>query len=90
MLESFRFPHVAKHLRYTGFIQFEQRQAPMSTLPNVGERPVVNSSASSLEQEERRRRRIAALKAAEGLWKHRTDLPKDGVEYQEQLRAEWR
>jgi hypothetical protein len=36
-----------------------------------------------------RMRRAAALKAAEGLWKDRTDIPKDGVEYQNQLRAEW-
>lgn len=37
-----------------------------------------------------RRRRIAALKVAEGLWKDRTDILKDGVQAQEQLRAEWR
>jgi len=36
-----------------------------------------------------RARRLAALKAAEGLWKDRTDIPKDGVKAQEQLRAEW-
>jgi hypothetical protein len=40
-------------------------------------------------QEARRRRLRAALAAAEGLWKDRQDVPKDGVEYQEQLRAEW-
>lgn len=40
-------------------------------------------------QEERRRRRAAALKAAEGLWKGRTDIPRDGAEFQDQLRAEW-
>lgn len=39
--------------------------------------------------EERRRRRLAALKAAEGLWKNRTDIPQDGAQYQDQLRAEW-
>ena len=37
-----------------------------------------------------RQRRKAALSAAEGLWKDRTDLPKDGVEAQERLRTEWR
>jgi len=36
-----------------------------------------------------RQRRLTALKAAEGLWKNRTDVPKDGVKAQEQLRAEW-
>lgn len=36
-----------------------------------------------------RARRLLALQAAEGLWKDRTDIPKDGVKAQEQLRAEW-
>lgn len=44
-------------------------------------------TANSLE--ERRRRRNAALQAAEGLWKYRVDIPKDGAEYQKQLRDEW-
>ena len=35
-----------------------------------------------------RARRLLALQAAEGLWKDRTDIPKDGVKAQEQLRAE--
>lgn len=37
-----------------------------------------------------RARRLAALKAAEGMWANRTDIPLDGVKAQEQLRAEWR
>ena len=46
--------------------------------------------ASPADTPEQRRLRLqAALKAAEGLWKNRTDAPKDGIEYQEQLRAEW-
>lgn len=36
-----------------------------------------------------RARRLAALKAAEGLWKDRSDIPKDGVKAQDQLRSEW-
>lgn len=36
-----------------------------------------------------RTRRMAALMAAEGLWKGRADLPQDGVQAQEQLRSEW-
>ncbi len=63
----------------------------MSTQHNAEEQatPPANSESVLAPQEERRRRRIAALKAAEGLWKNRTDIPKDGLEYQEQLRAEW-
>lgn len=61
----------------------------MGTLHDVGDHPA--APEPTLEsQDERRRRRTAALKVAEGLWKDRTDIPKDGVEYQEQLRAEWR
>lgn len=37
-----------------------------------------------------RARRLAALMAAQGMWAGRTDIPMDGVEAQEQLRAEWR
>lgn len=36
-----------------------------------------------------RARRLAALQAAEGLWKDRTDISKDGVKAQKQLRDEW-
>lgn len=36
-----------------------------------------------------RARRLAALQAAEGLWRDRTDIPKDGVIAQELLRTEW-
>ena len=40
-------------------------------------------------QDAARLRRAAALKAAEGLWKDRVEMAKDGVQVQEQLRAEW-
>lgn len=36
-----------------------------------------------------RARRLAALQATFGLWANRTDIPKDGVEHQNQLRSEW-
>jgi hypothetical protein len=39
--------------------------------------------------EEQRQRRAEALKNTFGMWKDRTDIPKDGVEYQEQIRSEW-
>lgn len=38
---------------------------------------------------ERERKRLEALKGIFGLWADREDIPKDGVEYQRQLRAEW-
>ena len=63
----------------------------MGTLANSDEGRDLTCTAEPIPnaQEERRRRRVAALKAAEGLWKDRTDIPKDGAEYQDQLRDEW-
>lgn len=63
----------------------------MGTLQEAGNKHQLtpNPEATTESKEEHRRRRVSALKAAEGLWKNRTDVPKDGIEYQEQLRAEW-
>lgn len=41
------------------------------------------------EQEERRQKRLEVLKKTCGLWKDRTDVPKDGLEYQRMMREEW-
>lgn len=83
---------IRQRLRYTSFIRFEQWERLMEPLKDIADQTSttlpLEASAASLE--ERRRRRKAALKAAEGLWKDRTDIPKDGVEYQKQLRDEWR
>lgn len=38
---------------------------------------------------ERQARLRAALKALEGIWKDRTDIPKDGVEFERMLRDKW-
>ena len=38
---------------------------------------------------ERQARLRAALKALEGIWKDRTDIPNDGVEVERMLRDEW-
>jgi len=71
--------------------QIEYLVVKMDTPAKAGEQPgpdVKTDLALGL-LEERRKRRLAALKAAEGLWKHRTDIPQDGAQYQDQLRAEW-
>jgi hypothetical protein len=52
--------------------------------PNVVERVASKVSIEELA----RQRRLAKMLKAEGLWKNRTDIPKDGVAYQEELRAE--
>ncbi len=38
---------------------------------------------------ERQAKLRAALKALEGIWKDRTDIPKDGVEFERMLRDKW-
>ncbi len=40
--------------------------------------------------ENRRARRMAALKKSAGIWSDRTDIPADGLDYQRDLRTEWR
>ena len=59
---------------------------PIYTSEYIKDEPV----PAARSQDVARQRRLAALQAAQGLWKDRTDVPNDGVEYQEQLRAEWR
>jgi hypothetical protein len=36
------------------------------------------------------KRRTAALKSVFGIWKDRKDAPQDGLDYQQEMRAEWR
>jgi hypothetical protein len=36
-----------------------------------------------------RARRLAILRQTAGMWKDRTDIPKDGLQYQLEARAEW-
>jgi hypothetical protein len=62
----------------------------MSAKPEIDQRLSVQIIRPTGTIEELQRRRAEALKAAEGLWKARTDIPLDGVEYQEQIRSEWR
>lgn len=80
-------------------IGFEQERSTMNPLAkdvtgNDREHPQPSSSPALLPDSPdplaaARARRLAALQAAEGLWKDRTDIPKDGVTAQEQLRGEW-
>jgi len=58
-------------------------------VPNNDEELTVHVRRPAGTVEEQHRRRLAAVKRAEGLWKDRDDIPKDGVEYQEKLRSEW-
>lgn len=61
----------------------------MSAEPDVKEQLTVPIPRPEGSLDEQRRRRAEALKKIEGLWKDRTDIPTDGVEYQKQIRSEW-
>jgi hypothetical protein len=64
----------------------------MNTVPDKKDHQAEPVAVSKAEDTlaQARARRLAALQAAEGLWKDRTDISKDGVKAQEQLRDEWR
>lgn len=61
----------------------------MGAKPGVSEKLTVPVRRPAGTLEEQQRRREEAVKRAEGLWKDRTDIPKDGVEYQNKIRSEW-
>ncbi|WLI88593.1 hypothetical protein Q4S45_17985 [Massilia sp. R2A-15] len=50
--------------------------------------PITKEPVYADSVEGRRARRMDALKLIAGIWKDRTDIPADGVEYQRQLREE--
>lgn len=53
--------------------------------------PTVTDEPSAQDTPEiRRRRRLSALKTIAGLWASRADIPDDGLDYQREMRAEWR
>lgn len=62
----------------------------MEAKPDSDERLKATIRRPSGTPEDQRRRRSEALQAVEGMWKSRTDIPLDGVEYQEQIRSDWR
>jgi hypothetical protein len=62
----------------------------MGAKPDSDKRLTVTIVRPSGAPEEQRRRRAEALQALEGMWKNRSDIPLDGVEYQKQARSEWR
>jgi hypothetical protein len=43
----------------------------------------------SVDEEAARQQRLQAISLIAGLWAKRADAPKDGLAYQEALRAEW-
>lgn len=57
-----------------------------SLAESLAEPRLAHQTASECDSE--RRKRIAALMLMFGLWKGRTDIPADGLVFQEQLRSE--
>ena len=67
----------------------------MTTLKHSnGKHPALVASMSDATDDEdtiegRRARRMKALLPVAGLWVNRKDIPADGLEYQQAMRAEW-
>ncbi len=57
---------------------------------NAGRDATAKPAATTDTVEERRERRMAALRKVSGMWANRKDIPADGLEYQREMRAEWR
>lgn len=55
-----------------------------------GDQETTKAEQEALELREARQRRIDALKRVAGLWADRKDIPADGLEYERELRREWR
>ena len=66
----------------------------MDTMQHPAANPSSESTAkpavTAESVEDRRARRLAALRKIAGMWAHRTDIPADGLEYERDMRAEWR
>ena len=60
----------------------------MSAKPDIKPASAVTVIRPSGTPEDQKRLRAEALRAAEGMWKNRDDIPLDGVAYQEQVRSE--
>jgi hypothetical protein len=48
------------------------------------------ADASVDPQVEARKLRLASLRRVAGIWANRTDIPADGLQYERELRNEWR
>lgn len=79
----------ARHTDPVGFIRAEVLKAltPGGT-PPVGIVTIPPSDAKT--REDRRQARLAVLMRSNGIWAGDPNKPKDGLAYQEELRAEWR
>jgi hypothetical protein len=83
-------------MRYTDIRSFDSKRSAMATLKHTpGNHRVLDTTVSpeaGIEDtiEMRRARRRAALEKIAGIWSNRADIPADGLEYQRQLRLEWR
>lgn len=92
-----QYPHddSPKRMRYTDRIStFEQRESDMTTMQHPVENAARDAPAKPADTtdtvEWRRARRMAALRKVSGMWASRKDIPADGLEYQREMRAEWR
>jgi hypothetical protein len=66
---------------------------PRRALPGRLDATVKDKSAEQTAVDPRveaRKRRLASLRSVAGIWADRTDIPADGLQYERDLRDEWR
>jgi len=52
--------------------------------------PPLETTKPPLTAEQARAKRIEAVMSVHGMWKDKPDMPQDALEYQREVRAEWR
>lgn len=56
----------------------------------TGDQKNTTAEHDATEKANARQRRIDALRQIAGMWAERKDIPADGLEYERELRREWR
>lgn len=56
----------------------------------TGDQKNTTAEHDTTEKANARQRRIDALRRIAGMWAERKDIPADGLEYERELRREWR
>jgi hypothetical protein len=81
-------------LRYTD--SYTMQGSAMATHANNRDNPDEAGTENPIEQAtpgaraEARKLRLASLRRVAGIWANRADIPADGLQYEQELRNEWR
>lgn len=68
--------------RPIGSLEATEIEAPCNEIPS--------NEVQADSRAETRKLRMASLRRIAGIWANRTDIPADGLQYERELRNEWR